>query len=46
MNVWVYSLTYNGSYMIPNAILTTVLIVALCLAVDPTTMRPMKRKTN
>ena len=46
MNVWIYSLTYNGSYMIPNAILTTVLTVLLCLAVDPTTMRPMKRKTN
>ena len=46
VNVWIYSLTYNGSYMIPNAILTTVLTVLLCLAVDPTTMRPMKRKTN
>ena len=46
MNVWIYSLTYNGSYMIPNAILTTVLTVLLCLAVDPNTMRPMKRKTN
>jgi thiamine transporter len=46
MNVWIYSLTYNGSYMIPNAILTTALIVVLCLAVDPTTLRPMKRKTN
>ena len=44
MNVWIYSLTYNGSYMIPNAILTTVLIVLLCIAVDPTTLRPMKRK--
>ena len=46
VNVWIYSLTYNGSYMIPNAILTTVLTVALCLAVDPATMRPMKRKTK
>ena len=46
VNVWIYSLTYNGSYMIPNAILTTVLIAVLCLAVDPITMRPMKRKTN
>ena len=40
------SSAYNGSYMIPNAILTTVLTVALCLAVDPATMRPMKRKTK
>ena len=46
VNVWIYSLTYNGSYMIPNALLTTALIVVLCLAVDPITMRPMKRKTN
>lgn len=46
VNVWIYSLTYNASYMIPNAILTTVLIAVLCLAVDPITMRPMKRKTN
>ena len=44
MNVWVYSLTYNASYMIPNAALTTALIIVMCLAVDPTTLRPMKRK--
>lgn len=44
MNVWVYSLGYNASYMIPNAILTTALIVVLCLAVDPKTLRPMKRE--
>ena len=46
MNVWIYSLGYNASYMIPNAILTTVLTVALCLAVDPINMRPMKRKKS
>lgn len=44
MNVWLYSLGYNASYMIPNAILTTALIVVLCLAVDPKTLRPMKRE--
>ena len=44
MNVWYYSLTYNASYMIPNAILTSVLIALLCIAVDPLTLRPMKRK--
>ncbi len=43
MNVWIYSLTYNASYMIPNAVLTTVLIALLCIAVDPVTLRPMKR---
>ena len=46
VNVWIYSLTYNGSYMIPNAILTTALITAMCLAVDPDTLRPMKRKKS
>ena len=46
MNVWIYSLGYNASYMIPTAILTTVLTVVLCLAVDPINMRPMKRKKS
>ncbi len=46
MNVWVYTITYNASYMIPNAILTTVLVVALAIAADPLTLRPMKRKTQ
>lgn len=41
--IW-YSLTYNGSYMLPNAVLYVVLIVILCAAVDPTTLRPMKRR--
>lgn len=43
MNVWVYSLVYNGSYMLPNIILTAVLCVALCAALDPKTLRPMKK---
>ena len=43
MNVWVYSLLYNGGYMIPNAILTGVCAVLLCRALDPLTLRPMKR---
>ncbi len=41
-NPWVYSIVYNGSYMVPNAILTAVLIVLLCRALDPKTLRPMK----
>ncbi len=44
MNVWVYSLVYNASYMLPNAILTGALAVALCAALDPRTLRPMKRQ--
>lgn len=44
MPAWLYSLTYNGSYMIPNAILTAVLVTLICLAVDPATLRPMKKQ--
>ncbi len=43
MNVWVYSLLYNGGYMLPNAVIITVLIVILSGALDPLTLRPMKR---
>ncbi len=43
MNVWVYSLVYNASYMIPNAILTGILTVALCATLDPKTLRPIKK---
>lgn len=42
--VWLYSLVYNGGYMIPNAILATVVIVLLCLVVDPKTLHPMIKK--
>ncbi|MBE6585855.1 MAG: energy-coupled thiamine transporter ThiT [Ruminococcaceae bacterium] len=42
-NPWVYSIVYNGSYMIPNAILTAALAVLLCRALDPKTLRPMKK---
>ena len=29
---WIYSLTYNGSYMLPETILTTVAAVLVCKA--------------
>ena len=44
MNVWVYSLIYNGSYMLPNTILTAMFAVIVCAALDPKTLRPMKKK--
>lgn len=44
MNIWVYSLVYNASYMLPNAILTGVFAVVVCAALDPKTLRPMKKK--
>ena len=43
MNPWVYSLIYNAGYMLPNAVLTGLLAVLLCRALDPKTTRPMKR---
>ena len=42
MNVWVYSLTYNGSYMVINAVLSAMILTWLCLAIDPKTLKPMK----
>lgn len=43
MNVWVYSLIYNASYMLPNAVLTGVFAVILCVSLDPETLRPMRK---
>ena len=43
MNIWIYSLVYNSSYMIPNAILTGFLTMLVCLALDPKTLKPMKK---
>ena len=43
MNVWLYSLIYNASYMLPSAILTGIFAVIVCAAVDPKTMRAMKK---
>jgi len=35
MPVWLYSLTYNGSYMLPEIILTTAVSAVLCLTAPP-----------
>ncbi|MBQ8409151.1 MAG: energy-coupled thiamine transporter ThiT [Clostridia bacterium] len=43
MNVWIYSLIYNTSYMLPNAILTGIFAVVVCATIDPITLRPMKK---
>ena len=45
MNVWVYSLVYNASYMLPNAVLTGIFAVVVTAAVDPVTLKPMKKRT-
>ncbi len=43
MSVWIYSLVYNGAYMLPNTVLTGMLIVIVCAAFEPKTLRPMKK---
>jgi len=43
MKVWIYSLTYNGSYMIPNAIIAAVAITLLCGFIDPKTLKPVRK---
>lgn len=45
MNVWVYSLVYNASYMIPNAILGGVFAAIICAAIDPKTLKRMKKES-
>ena len=35
MPVWLYSLTYNGSYMIPEIVLTTIVSAVLCITAPP-----------
>ena len=47
-SVWLYSFVYNISYMLPNAILTSVIIYALCTAFTPNTLKPgsIDKKTN
>ena len=42
MEPWWYSLTYNGGYMVPNAVICGIIIVLLCTFVNPKTLRPMK----
>ena len=44
VNPWIYSLVYNAGYMLPNAVLTGVFAVLLCKALDPLTLRPMKKE--
>ena len=44
IGAWTYSIGYNCGYMIPNAVISAVLIVALASAADPLTLRPYKPK--
>ena len=42
LHPWIYSLAYNGSYMIGNAAIAAVVLALLCSAIDPKTLKPMK----
>jgi thiamine transporter len=42
VEVWYYSLTYNGGYMLPNALIAVVCTTLLCTAVDPQTLKRLK----
>ena len=42
-NIWLYSFCYNISYMLPNAIITAVIIAALCNAIDPVTLKRIRK---
>ena len=42
-NPWAYSILYNGSYMLPNAVLTGILVILLCKTMDPKTLKRMKK---
>ena len=46
MNVWLYSLIYNGSYMLPTTILTGIFAVVVCASLDPKTLKPMNKKNK
>lgn len=41
--VWIYSLGYNASYMIPNTIIAAIILVALCSLIDPVTLKHTRR---
>jgi len=43
LHPWIYSLAYNGSYMLGNAAIAAVVLALLCSAVDPKTLKPMKK---
>ncbi len=38
-NVWAYSAVYNISYMLPNALITAGIIMAICAVFDPVTLK-------
>ena len=43
-NVWGYSFVYNISYMLPNAVLSAIIIASLCTALNPLTLKRYPNK--
>ena len=43
MKVWVYSLLYNGGYMLPNTIIAAIVLTAFGTCIDPKTLKHVKR---
>ncbi len=41
-NVWAYSAVYNISYMLPNAVITAGVIMAICAIFDPRTLKKVR----
>lgn len=44
-NPWAYSFLYNISYMLPNAIITALILTAVCAAIDPKTLKRNTKKS-
>lgn len=45
-NVWAFSFVYNATYLIPNAIITTVITVAICAVFNPKTLKRYAKTEN
>ncbi len=41
-NVWAYSAVYNISYMLPNAVITAGILMAICALFDPRTLKKIR----
>ncbi len=41
-NLYLYAIAYNTSYMVPNAIITSIIIVAICSVFNPKTLKKHK----
>lgn len=42
-SIWAYSFVYNISYMLPNAVITAAVIVAICAVFNPKTLKRYRK---